>query len=92
MYKQKRNPFIANCCETSMSTGKAPVIKVNMEDGVLGKANDDGTIHINKDVTNPKQIKEIVEHESVHIDQMKRGDLAYNDNDVFWKGKKYTGK
>jgi len=78
MYKQKRNPF------------NSPVVKVDMEDGVLGKANDDGTIHINKNVTDPKQIKDIVEHESVHIDQMKRGDLSYNDNNVFWKGKKYS--
>ena len=28
----------------------APIRKVNMEDGVLGKANRDGTIDINKDI------------------------------------------
>tara|TARA_Y100000389_G_scaffold201531_1_gene244459 strand:- start:1129 stop:2574 length:1446 start_codon:yes stop_codon:yes gene_type:complete len=78
MYNQDKNPF------------NSPIVKVDMEDGVLGKANDDGTIHINKNVTDPKQIKEIVEHESVHIDQMKRGDLSYNDNSVTWKGKKYS--
>ena len=70
MYKQKRNPF------------NSPIVKVDMEDGVLGKANKDGTIHINKDVVDPKQIKDIVKHESVHIDQMQRGDLDYNDNKV----------
>ncbi len=58
MYKQKRNPFTANCCETSNNRTNAPVVKVDMEDGVLGKANDDGTIHINKDVTDPKKIQE----------------------------------
>jgi hypothetical protein len=78
MYRQTQNPF------------NSPVVKVDMEDGVLGKANKDGTIHINKDVNDPKQIKEIVEHESVHIDQMKRGDLSYDDNSVTWKGKKYS--
>ena len=78
MYKQKRNPF------------NSPIVKVDMEDGVLGKANKDGTIHINKDVVDPKQIKDIVKHESVHIDQMQRGDLDYNDNKVIWKGKEYS--
>lgn len=80
MYKQKSNPF------------NSPIIKVDMEEGVLGKANKDGSIHINKDVTDPKQIKDIVDHEAVHLDQMKRGDLDYNDNKVIWKGKEYSRK
>jgi hypothetical protein len=25
----------------------------------------------------------------VHVDQMKRGDLAYDDKYIYWKGKKY---
>lgn len=25
----------------------------------------------------------------VHINQMKRGDLDYDDKNVYWKGKKY---
>jgi len=78
MYKQRRNPF------------NAPVVKVEMEDGVLGKANKDGTIHINKNVNSPAKIKEIVDHEAVHLDQMQRGDLDYDDNNVIWKGKKYS--
>lgn len=88
MYKQKRNPFTANCCETSYVN--ASVVKVDMDNGVLGKANDDGTIHINKDVTDPKKVQDIVEHEKIHIDQMQRGDLAYDDNNVYWKGKRYS--
>ncbi len=61
-----------------------------MEDGVLGKANNNGTIIINKDIKDPKQIDDVVEHEKVHIDQMKRGDLDYDDKYVYWKGKKYS--
>ena len=59
-----------------------------MEDGVLGKANNNGTIVINKDIKDPKQIDDVVDHEKVHIDQMKRGDLDYDDKNVYWKGKK----
>jgi len=61
-----------------------------MEDGVLGKANNNGTIIINKDIKDPKQIDSVVNHEMIHIDQMKRGDLNYDDKYVYWKGKKYS--
>jgi len=67
-----------------------PIYHVDMEDGVLGKANNNGTIIINKDIKDPKQIDDVIEHEKVHIDQMKRGDLDYDDNNVYWKGKKYS--
>jgi hypothetical protein len=66
-----------------------PIYNVDLEDGVLGKADRNGSILINKNVDNPKQIQEVIDHEKVHIDQMKRGDLDYNDSVVFWKGKRY---
>jgi hypothetical protein len=66
-----------------------PVYHVDMEEGVLGKANNNGTIILNKDLE-PHQIPEVVAHEKVHIDQMRRGDLDYDDNYVYWKGKKYS--
>jgi hypothetical protein len=77
-YKQKNNPLTT------------PVLKVEMEDDVMGKANRDGTIHINKNINNPKEIQDIVNHEKVHLDQMQRGDLDYDDKNVIWKGKKYS--
>jgi hypothetical protein len=67
----------------------APIRKVDMEDGVLGKANRDGTIDINKDIKDPQQEKEVIEHEKLHLDQMERGDLDYDDKNVYWKGKTY---
>jgi hypothetical protein len=57
-----------------------------MEDGVLGKANNNGTIIIN-DKVSPAKLHEVVAHEKIHIDQMKRGDLDYDDKNVYWKGK-----
>jgi hypothetical protein len=68
-----------------------PVYHVDMEEGVLGKANNNGTIILNKDLE-PHQIPEVVAHEKVHIDQMRRGDLDYDDDYVYWKGKKYSLK
>ncbi len=66
-----------------------PIYNVNMEDGVMGKANKNGTIILNKDL-DPSQCEKVIAHEKVHIDQMKRGDLDYDDNNVYWKGKKYS--
>ena len=66
-----------------------PIYQVDMEDGVMGKANNNGTIIINKDVPINK-IQDVINHEKVHIDQMKRGDLDYDDKYVYWKGKKYS--
>ena len=66
-----------------------PIYNVNMEDGVMGKANKNGTIILNKDL-DPSQCDKVIAHEKVHIDQMKRGDLDYDDKNVYWKGKKYS--
>ena len=72
------------------SADNTPIYHVDMEDGVLGKANNNGTIVINKDIKDTEQIDDVIDHEMVHIDQMKRGDLDYDDNNVIWKGKKYS--
>ena len=66
-----------------------PIYHVDMEEGVMGKANNNGTIIINKDVPVNK-VQDVINHEKVHIDQMKRGDLDYDDKYVYWKGKKYS--
>ena len=66
-----------------------PIYNVNMEDGVMGKANKNGTIILNKDLA-ASQCQDVINHEMVHIDQMKRGDLDYDDDFVYWKGKKYS--
>ena len=66
-----------------------PIYNVDMEDGVLGKANNNGSILLNKDL-DPSKKQLVIKHEKVHIDQMKRGDLDYDDDNVYWKGKKYS--
>ena len=68
---------------------QTPVYHVDMEEGVMGKANNNLTIIINKDIA-PCDVPDVIAHEEVHIDQMKRGDLDYDDDYVYWKGKKYS--
>jgi len=68
-----------------------PIYNTDMEDNVLGMAQNNGTILINKNAS-PLELKKnkTISHEKVHIDQMKRGDLDYTDAHVMWKGKKYS--
>ena len=67
-----------------------PIYSTDMDDNVLGMAQSNGTILVNKNIS-PLELKKnkTIEHEMVHIDQMKRGDLDYSDTHVIWKGKKY---
>tara|TARA_B110000261_G_C12827611_1_gene254831 strand:- start:203 stop:511 length:309 start_codon:yes stop_codon:yes gene_type:complete len=66
-----------------------PIYNVDMEEGVMGKANNNGSIVLNKDL-DPSQVDDVISHEKVHLDQMKRGDLDYDGENVYWKGKTYS--
>ena len=71
------------------------VIRKKLGKNVLGHANDDNTILIDNSVKkNSDQEKAVLAHEKVHLKQMKKGDLKYDDDYFYWKGKKYprTGK
>ena len=72
------------------STDNTPIYNVDMEDGVLGKANNNGSITLNNKIKDPKQIDDVIDHEMVHIKQMKDGRLDYDDDNVYWEGKKYS--
>ena len=68
-----------------------PVIRKKLEGGVKAEANIDGSIFLDDDVSpKSKEGKEAIAHEKVHLNQMKRGDLDYDDDFVYWKGKKYS--
>ncbi len=69
-----------------------PITHMPMEDNVMGRADKKGNILLNKDMKNPKDIKDTINHEQVHIDQMKRGELYYDEQAVYFKGKKYLRK
>lgn len=71
---------------TPFKMSETPVYYVNMEEGVLGKANNNGTIIIDQNLS-PLEAKKVIKHEMVHIDQMRRGDLNYDNKNVYWKGK-----
>ena len=67
-----------------------PIYSKDMDDNILGMAQSNGTILVNKDIS-PLELKKnkTISHEMVHVDQIKRGDLGYDESNVYWKGKKY---
>lgn len=75
----------------SESGDDAPIIKKDLEDGILAEANKDGSIYVDRSVNlNTSRATKIIDHEKVHLDQMERGDLSYDKDNVIWKGKKYS--
>ena len=77
-----------------------PIYFVEEEDGVLGRANMNGSITINNKVKDQGQINKIIKHEMVHVKQIKDGRLAYDNNNIYhrksgkgkWKVKKRSNK
>tara|TARA_R110000772_G_scaffold48469_2_gene110673 strand:+ start:3232 stop:3549 length:318 start_codon:yes stop_codon:yes gene_type:complete len=70
-----------------LSMDNTPVYQIDEEDGVMGRANKNGSITLNKNLSSLEQ-EDVIRHEKVHLDQMKRGDLDYDDKYAYWKGKK----
>lgn len=71
------------------SVDNTPIYQVDMEKGVMGKANNNGSILISKNIS-PLEAEKVIAHEKIHLEQMDRGDLDYDDNYVYWKGRKYS--
>jgi len=70
-----------------LSIDNTPIYQIDEEQGVMGRANKNGSITLNKNLS-PLEQEDVIKHEKVHLDQMKRGDLNYDDKYVYWKGKR----
>lgn len=75
-----------------------PVYRIDDEDGVMGRANKNGTIVINKDVVD-SDLEKVESHEETHVDQFKKfaksngkKGLDYSDDHIMWDGNKYPRK
>ena len=64
-----------------------------LDNGIAGEANNDGTIFVNKKIEKGSPLEaEVVAHEGDHMARMEKGELGYSDNAVSWRGKKYERK
>ena len=67
-----------------------PVIRKDLEQGVLGEANMDGSIYLsNKVQPNSHEETQVLLHEMQHATDMKVGKLAYGDDFVKHNGVTY---
>ena len=66
------------------------VIRKQLDEGILGEANMDGSIFIsNKIQPGSSEEKQVLLHEMRHATDMKLGKLAYNDDSVYYDGVTY---
>ena len=68
---------------------KSPAKK--LERGVAGRANNDGTIEIDPNLS-PVEHEKTIAHEEQHMKDMKAGKLNYDDDYVYWNNGKYERK
>ena len=67
-----------------------PVIRKQLDEGILGEANMDGSIFIsNKIQPGSEEENQVLLHEMRHATDMKLGKLAYNDDSVYYDGITY---
>ena len=67
-----------------------PVIRKNLDPGIMGEANMDGTIYISdKIVPGSFEERQVLNHEMVHATQMRTGKVEYGDNFVKYDGVTY---
>ena len=67
-----------------------PVIRVPLEEGILGEANMDGSIFINE-LIEPGSFedRQTINHEMRHATDMRLGKLSYEDDHIMYNGDRF---
>ena len=98
--KSRGNYAVGGEIKTKMRFGKqaggegsipgTPVIRVPLDEGVMGEANMDGTIYVNETIDpNSFEYRQTINHEMRHATDMKIGKLAYDDDHVMYNGEEF---
>ena len=101
--KQRGNYAVGGVIKNKMRFGKqagddgsvpgTPVIRVPLEEGVMGEANMDGTIYVNNNIIpGSEEERQVLNHEMRHSTDMRIGKLAYSDDFVRYNGITYPRK
>jgi len=97
---ERGNYAVSGEIKTKMRFGKqsgeegsvpgTPVIRVPLEEGVMGEANMDGSIYVNEKIQpGSYEDKQVINHEMRHATDMKIGKLEYGDYHVKYNGKTF---
>ena len=73
-----------------------PIYRTLDEEGIMGIATKNGAIRIDKNMTDPAMMKEVIHHELVHLDQFNfesndTGDFHYDNDYMLFKPKGKKG-
>jgi hypothetical protein len=96
----KGNYAIGGIIKTKMRFGKqaggigsvpgTPVIRVPLEEGVMGEAYMDGTIYVNENIMpGSHEDRQVINHEMRHATDMKIGKLSYTDDHIMYNGERF---
>ena len=97
---ERGNYAVSGEIKTKMRFGKqagdegsvpgTPVIRVPLEDGIMGEANMDGSIYVNE-LIEPGSFedRQTINHEMRHATDMRIGKLAYADDHIKYNGKTF---
>jgi len=87
---RKKMSFRGQAGETGLSVPGTPILRVPLEEGVLGEANMDGTIYINDQIEPGSfQERQVINHEMKHATDIKIGRLAYADDHIMYNGERF---
>jgi hypothetical protein len=83
--------FSQNSGDPDLSVPGTPVIRMPLEDDIMGEANMDGSIYINEDIDpNSPEARQVINHEMRHATDIKTGKLEYGDNHVKYNGEMFA--
>ena len=67
-----------------------PVIRVPLDEGIMGEANMDGSIFVNEKIVPGSYVdRQVITHEMRHATDMKVGKLSYADNHIMYNGERF---
>ena len=67
-----------------------PIIRVPLEEGIMGEANMDGSIYVNENIIpGSYEDRQVISHEMRQATDMKIGKLAYEDDHIMYNGEEF---
>ena len=97
---ERGNYAVSGEIKTKMRFGKnsggdgsvpgTPVIRVPLEEGIMGEANMDGSIFVNEKIAPGSYVdRQVIIHEMRHATDMKVGKLSYADDHIMYNGERF---
>ena len=100
---ERGNYAVSGEIKTKMRFGKqsggeesvpgTPIIRMPLEEGVMGEANMDGSIYVDENLDpSSYEYRQVINHEMRHATDMRIGKLAYSDDHIMYNGEKFERK